>query len=79
MLLAPAATGALVAKRIGNMMVWAFAVGVLANYLGLLLSYHLSWAAGSSVVLSAVVVFFLVLTGTSLVASIRQRTLGVRP
>lgn len=79
MLLAPAATGAVVAKRIGNMMVWAFAVGVLANYLGLLLSYHLSWAAGSSVVLSAVVVFFLVLTGTSLVASIRQRTLGVRP
>lgn len=79
MLLAPAATGALVAKRIGNMMAWAFVVGVLANYVGLLLSYHLSWAAGASVVLSAVVMFFLVLVGTSLLASIRQRPMGVRP
>jgi len=79
MLLAPAATGALVAKRIGNMMAWAFVVGVLANYLGLLLSYHLSWAAGASVVLSAVAMFFVVLIGTSLVAPIRQRPKEVGP
>lgn len=79
MLLAPAATGALVAKRIGNMMMWAFAVGVLANYVGLLLSYHLSWAAGASVVLSAVVIFFLVLIGTSIPASVRKRRSGIRP
>lgn len=65
MLLAPAATGALVAKRIGTMMVWAFFVGSASTYLGLLFSYHFAWAAGASVVLTAVVIFFVVLTGVS--------------
>ena len=66
MLLAPAATGALLAKRIGTMMIWAFGVGSTATYLGLLFSYHFAWAAGASVVLSAVVIFFVVLTGVGL-------------
>lgn len=65
MLLAPAATGALVAKRIGTMMMWAFFAGSASTYLGLLFSYHFAWAAGASVVLTAVVIFFVVLTGVS--------------
>lgn len=67
MLLAPSASGALLSKRIGSMMVWAFWFGVWSTYLGLLLSYHFSWAAGASVVLCAVGTFFIVLVITSVV------------
>lgn len=63
LLLAPSATGALVARRIGMMMVVATVVGIVSSYLGLLASYHFGWAAGASVVLCAVSIFFLVLFG----------------
>lgn len=65
MLLAPAGVGALVAHRIGVMMLWAIGVGVLATYLGLLASYHFRWAAGASVVLCAVGLFFVAFTVTA--------------
>lgn len=65
MLLAPAGVGALLAKRIGTMMLWAAGVGIVSTYLGLLASYHFSWAAGASVVLTAVAIFFVVLVGVS--------------
>ncbi|MEN9802106.1 MAG: hypothetical protein RLZ37_1231 [Actinomycetota bacterium] len=63
LLLAPAATGALVASRIGTMMAVATVVGVISSYFGLLASYHFGWAAGASVVLCAVAIFFVVLFG----------------
>lgn len=65
MLLAPAAAGALLSRRIGTMMIWAMGFGVWSTYLGLLFSYHFSWAAGASVVLCAVGTFFVVLVITS--------------
>lgn len=65
MLLAPAGVGALVARRVGVMMVIAAVVGSLATYLGLLASYHYSTAAGASVVLAAVGIFFVVFTVVS--------------
>lgn len=74
MLLAPAGVGALLAKRIGTMMLWAAVIGIVSTYLGLLASYHFSWAAGASVVLTAVAIFFVVLTGVSLKKSVQ----GVR-
>ena len=74
MLLAPAGVGALLAKRIATMMLWASVVGIASTYLGLLASYHFSWAAGASVVLTAVAIFFVVLTGVSLKKSVQ----GVR-
>ena len=74
MLLAPAGVGALLAKRIGTMMLWAAVVGIVSTYLGLLASYQFSWAAGASVVLTAVAIFFVVLTGVSLKKSVQ----GVR-
>lgn len=40
MLIAPAATGALFARRISSMMTIAAVVGTLSTYIGLLLSYH---------------------------------------
>jgi ABC-type Mn2+/Zn2+ transport system permease subunit len=66
MLLAPSATGALVAHRTGSMMVVAVAVGMIATYLGLLASYWLDLAASATIVLIAVTIFFVVLFATSL-------------
>jgi ABC-type Mn2+/Zn2+ transport system permease subunit len=70
MLLAPAGVGALISKRIGTMMLWAALVGIVSTYVGLLASYHFSWAAGASVVLTAVTIFFVVFTGVSMKHSI---------
>ena len=64
MLLAPAAAGALLAKRIGSMMVIAAVVGSASTYLGLLLSYWFDVAAGATIVLVAVAAFFVVLAAT---------------
>jgi ABC-type Mn2+/Zn2+ transport system permease subunit len=73
LLLAPSATGALVARRIGVMMLVAALVGVLSTYIGLLASYHFGWAAGASVVLCSVTVFFLVLFVTRIRDAITGR------
>ncbi len=61
MLLGPAGAGALIARRIGVMMLWAAIIGSLSVYVGLLISYHWDWAAGASVVVVAVACFFMVL------------------
>lgn len=65
MLLAPAGTAAIVTRRVGSMMGLAAVIGVSSTYLGLLGSYHLDWAAGASVVLCAVAIFFVVLVVVS--------------
>ena len=57
MLIAPAATGALVSRRLSTMIIVAAACGAVATYVGLLLSYHADLAAGASIVLSAVALF----------------------
>jgi ABC-type Mn2+/Zn2+ transport system permease subunit len=59
MLIAPAATGALFARRISSMMTIAAIVGTLSTYIGLLLSYHFDIAAGATIVLTAVMFFAL--------------------
>jgi ABC-type Mn2+/Zn2+ transport system permease subunit len=69
MLLAPAGAGALIARRIGTMMVLACGFGALSVYLGLLASYHFNLAASSSIVLTATLIFFIVFF-------IRNRTLA---
>ena len=60
MLLAPAATGALLATRIGSMMVIATVIGSASTYAGLLISYWFNIAASATIVLVAVSVFFVV-------------------
>jgi ABC-type Mn2+/Zn2+ transport system permease subunit len=59
MLIAPAATGALFARRISSMMTIAAIVGTLSTYIGLLLSYHFDVAAGATIVFTAVMFFAL--------------------
>jgi ABC-type Mn2+/Zn2+ transport system permease subunit len=66
MLLAPAATGALLAHRISLMMLIGVVVGSLSTYLGLLASYWLDVAASATIVLVAVGIFFVVLGLTNL-------------
>jgi ABC-type Mn2+/Zn2+ transport system permease subunit len=60
MLLAPAGAGALIARRVQTMMLWAAGFGMLSVYFGLLISYHFNLAAGSSIVLVATLIFFVV-------------------
>jgi ABC-type Mn2+/Zn2+ transport system permease subunit len=60
LLIAPAGSGALLARRIEVMMVWAALFGVLSMYFGLLISYHFNLAAGASIILVAVCIFFIV-------------------
>lgn len=60
MLLAPAGAGALIARRVRSMMIWAAVFGSLSVYFGLLVSYHFNLAAGASIVLVATLIFFLV-------------------
>lgn len=61
MLIAPAATAALVARRLHTMMLTAAVLGMTSTYVGLLLSYHYDLAAGASVVCVATAIFFVAL------------------
>jgi ABC-type Mn2+/Zn2+ transport system permease subunit len=60
MLLAPAAAGALLAHRISTMMLIGSLIGAVSAYVGLLVSYWFDLAAGASMVLVAVAIFFVV-------------------
>ena len=69
MLLAPAGAGALLARRIEGMIGWSVLIGALSVYAGLLLSYHFNLAAGASIVLVAIAIFFAVLLARNLQAA----------
>lgn len=60
MLIAPAGAGALLARQIRSMIAWAVVFGAVSVYAGLLVSYHFNLAAGASIILVAVVLFFIV-------------------
>jgi len=60
LLVAPAGAGALLARRIEIMMAWAALFGVLSMYSGLLISYYFNLAAGASIILVTVLIFFIV-------------------
>lgn len=66
MLVAPPATAALVARRIGVMMLGAAILGAVSVWVGLLLSYHYDLAAGATIVLVEVAAFFVTLSIQSL-------------
>ena len=69
LLIAPAGAGALLARRIRTMMLWAILFGVLSTYAGLLISYQFNLAAGAAIVMVAIVIFF----GVFVVQNLRQR------
>ncbi len=71
MLLAPAGTAALFARRLGAMMLLSTLIGAVSVYVGLLLSWYYDLAAGASVVLVAVGIFFLALVAQAFIPSRR--------
>jgi ABC-type Mn2+/Zn2+ transport system permease subunit len=71
LLIAPAGAGALLARRIEGMMAWAALFGALSMYSGLLISYYFDLAAGASIILVAVFIFFVVF----IMKNIRQNQL----
>jgi ABC-type Mn2+/Zn2+ transport system permease subunit len=77
MLLAPAGAGALIARRIEIMMIWAMLIGTLSVYTGLLASYHFNLAAGSSIVLVTTLVFFVTLVIKNIQLFRNKQTYGV--
>ena len=72
MLLAPAGAGALIARRVEAMMAWSALIGSVSVFTGLLASYYFNLAAGSSIVLVATILFFIVLALKNLQADRRQ-------
>lgn len=66
MLIAPPATAALVSRTAPMMMLIAAALGMLSVVVGLLLSYHQNLAAGATIVLVEVAVFFVALIARGL-------------
>jgi ABC-type Mn2+/Zn2+ transport system permease subunit len=73
MLLAPAASAALFARRVGAMMAGATAIAAFSVYAGLLASYWLDLAAGASITLVASLVFFALFAGKRIVMGHRGR------
>ena len=63
LLIAPAASAALYAKKVRTMMALAWVFGALSTYGGLLASYHLNIAGGASIALVATLLFFAALVG----------------
>jgi ABC-type Mn2+/Zn2+ transport system permease subunit len=72
-LVGPAATARLLARRMGPMMAVASAVGVLAGAGGLYLSYYANTAAGASIAGTIVAAYLLVAAGSGAVALSRSR------
>ncbi len=72
LIVAPPATAALVTRRMGTMMAVAAAIGAASVWVGLALSYAHDLAAGGTIVLVQVAVFFVVLAA----ASVRTRVTG---
>ncbi|HSW57507.1 MAG TPA: metal ABC transporter permease [Dehalococcoidales bacterium] len=60
LLIAPAAAGAMIARQIKSMIIWAVIFGVISMYAGLLISYYLDLATGASIILVTVAIFFIV-------------------
>ncbi|MEY2416294.1 MAG: hypothetical protein QOH53_1628 [Ilumatobacteraceae bacterium] len=73
MLLAPAGCGALLARRVPAMMLWGAAIGSFSVYVGLLISYHFNLAAGASVVVVAVTIFFIIFTVQAILQALNAR------
>ena len=73
LLIAPAASAALYAKKVRTMMALDWIFGALSTYGGLLASYHLNIAGGASIALVATLLFFAALVGKRF-SSTKHRT-----
>ena len=72
-LIAPPATATLVVRRVPAIMVLGVVLGAVSGVVGLLISYHDATAAGATMALCTVVVFFIALVARSLAILLRRR------
>ena len=72
LLVAPPATASLVVKRVSGIMLVSILFGTVSVFLGLLVSFHYGTAGGATMAGFSVLQFFIVLTGRSLLRSIRK-------
>ncbi len=72
-LIAPPAAASLLVRRVPMIMVVSVLLGSLATVIGILVSYHHATAAGATMALTSVIIFFVVLAG-----SVAQRSLAHR-
>jgi ABC-type Mn2+/Zn2+ transport system permease subunit len=72
-LIAPPATATLVVRRVPAIMVLGVGIGALSGVVGLLISYHHATAAGATMALCTVVVFFAALVARSIATLVRRR------
>lgn len=69
LLVGPAATAALVARRVPTIMILASVIGVVSVAAGLVISYHANTAGSATMALVPIVLFFVVLTIRNLLSS----------
>lgn len=76
-LIAPPAAATLIVRRVPMIMVVSVALGALATVIGILVSYHHATAAGATMALTSVIIFFVVLAGSvAQRALVRRRSLA---
>jgi ABC-type Mn2+/Zn2+ transport system permease subunit len=72
-LIAPPATATLIVRRVPAIMAVGVGIGAISGVVGLLISYHHATAAGATMALCTVVVFFTALIARSLTTLVRRR------
>lgn len=72
-LIAPPAAASLLVRRVPMIMVVSVALGALATVIGILVSYHHATAAGATMALTSVIIFFVVLAGSVVRRTALQR------
>jgi ABC-type Mn2+/Zn2+ transport system permease subunit len=75
-LIAPPATATLVVRRVPAIMSLGVVIGAASGLVGLLISYHHETAAGATMALCTVVVFFVTLFARALVTLVRRRVVA---
>jgi manganese/iron transport system permease protein len=71
LLVGPPATAALLVRRVPAMMATAAVIGVFSVVVGLIVSYHADTSGSATIAVAPIVLFFIVLTGRSVVGSRR--------
>ncbi len=78
MLVTPAATAALLTRRLVPMMVISVGIGMVSGVTGLLVSYHVGGSSGAAIVLVATGLFAVAWVGRTLAEAVGGRTLSSR-
>ena len=78
MLVTPAATAALLTRRLVPMMVISVGIGMVSGVIGLLVSYHVGGSSGAAIVLVATGLFAVAWVGRTLAEAVGGRTLSPR-